>query len=489
MRKYVIYSAVFWGLLLSSQFINSQEDIPGGILDKIRSKSRDCRLNTKDEIIPPHLRPPEQRLPIDSTPIFTPAQDIPEPDGAKNTWWEIYGPEGGNIVGMAIDPKNKNHYFALTSSYSKSSIWESKNAGKKWIYKGSFNDYIYDISIHPKDPDILFLLHRYGIYKTTDGGKNWENSRFQSNNYDCSAYLGQLAINPKNPDFIYASGYYRKSNKNQIAVFLSRNQGKTWSHKILSNATDSAYSFCIEINPVYPGIIYLGGYTLTNSGYKREYKVYKSSDHGNNWNDISGTINSIPEDIAIDPKNHSTVFIATTWGIYYSRNGGSSWTKTNANGYSIAVDSTNSNYIYAGYANSFYRSTDSGESWNYIENYTDSSDPGIDRGTLFGNSNSIISCSKGVYYSSTSGLYFSANKGTSWKPLHSGITANDIPALATAPSSVKKIYAEALNSRFYVSNNFGKSWGGLPYFERCDGIDKIWIHPKNSNEIYFLSGG
>jgi len=485
MKKHLFCLGIILGILHPSLYPNSQENRSEKILNQIQSKNRICRLESTHEMIPPHLRIPESQWRNDFPPIFTSAPDIPEPDGAKNTWWESYGPEGGNIIGMAIDPKNKNHYFAISSSYYSGSFWESKNAGKKWIFKGSFSEEIYDLMIHPNNSDTLFILYREGILKTTDGGKTWEKNRFQSSGYDCYAYNSQIAIDPKYPAYVYAAGYYYHSGKCQIAIFISKNGGNTFTRKTLGGAFDSSGAYCLAVNPVYPSIIYLGGYNYSSSTYKYEYKIYKSNNRGSSWQDISGNLNSAPYDIEIDPKNHSKILVATTWGIYISSNGGTSWTKTNAYGYAIAVDPTNSDYVYAGYVNAYYRSTDGGVSWTYI----DSNSKAAAATGLFGTCNAIFPCSKGVYYLSSSGMYLSANKGASWKPAHKGIIANDIPALGVAPSNVNKIYAEALNSRFFVSNNAGKSWTGLPQFERCDGIERIWVHPKNANEIYFLSGG
>jgi photosystem II stability/assembly factor-like uncharacterized protein len=485
MRKYLIRLAIVLGLLLSIQYLISQENNPQEILNQIRLKNRSCRLNSIEAMIPPHCRTQNHLQLNSSAPVFTPAPDIPEPDGAKNTWWETYGPEGGNIIGMVIDPKNKNHYFAITSSYYSGSFWESKNAGNKWIYKGSFSEEIYDLKSHPNDPNILFILYREGILKTTDGGKNWKKNRFQTNGYDCYAYNSHIAVDPKYPDYVYAAGTYYHSEKSQIAIFISNNGGQTFSRKTLGGASDSSGTYSLAINPVYPAIIYLGGYNYSRSAYKFEYKVYKSTNRGSTWQDISGTINSYPYDIAIDPKNHSKILVATPWSIFISSNGGTSWTKNNAYGYAIAIDPTNSDYIYAGYVDGYFRSTNGGISWTYM----DSGSPAVISTGLYGTCKVIFPCSKGIYYLSSSGIYLSGNKGASWKPTHKGIIANDIPAMGVAPSNINKIYAEALNSRFFVSNNAGKSWTGLPQFERCAGIEKIWVHPTNANEIYFLCGG
>ncbi|OQX92894.1 MAG: hypothetical protein B6D58_00710, partial [candidate division Zixibacteria bacterium 4484_95] len=68
---------------------------------------------------------------------------------------------------------------------------------------------------------------------------------------------------------------------------------------------------------------------VTFSGYKVDEllpHIFKTTDYGTNWQDISGNLVDIPvNDILPDPQNPQRLFIGTDFGMFYTEDGGSVW--------------------------------------------------------------------------------------------------------------------------------------------------------------------
>jgi photosystem II stability/assembly factor-like uncharacterized protein len=107
------------------------------------------------------------------------------------------------------------------------------------------------IAADPRDPDRLYLavwgLHRDngdidgGIFLSTDGGKSWKNI------FDVQQHIYDVTVDPKNPDVLYAGSM-------SFAVWRSLDKGATWSRI-------KGYNFKqanrVVIDPYHDGMIYV----------------------------------------------------------------------------------------------------------------------------------------------------------------------------------------------------------------------------------------
>jgi photosystem II stability/assembly factor-like uncharacterized protein len=127
------------------------------------------------------------------------------------------------------------------SSYAGTGIYRSADGGKTWENRGlPESHHIARIVLDPENPDVLWVAvlgHLYspnaerGVYKTTDGGKNWKRVLFVDEN----AGAIDLIHDPSDRQVMYASTWQRERRAwnfsgagSGSAIWKSTDQGETW---------------------------------------------------------------------------------------------------------------------------------------------------------------------------------------------------------------------------------------------------------------------
>lgn len=169
--------------------------------------------------------------------------------------------------------------------------------------------------------------------------------------------LESLAVAPTNAKILYAAGQISGASAT-MGVFMSNNGGTTWTSKRLSTYPESCGS-AVAVDPRNAKVVYVGG--------RKDYEgvLFKSTNGGASWKDVTKSIGSRILDIGVDPKAANRVFVVANDGIYRSVNGGTSWTrvKQEYNFTVLAFHPTIANKLYvAGYYGVLV-SSDGGTNW------------------------------------------------------------------------------------------------------------------------------
>jgi photosystem II stability/assembly factor-like uncharacterized protein len=166
------------------------------------------------------------------------------------TWNSIFDDmDISSVSALALAPSNPNHVWAGTGETflirpahaMGNGIYKSTDAGKTFQHKGlEKTSRIGQIEVDPRNPDVVYVAglgHTYGrqkergVYKTTDGGNNWEHVLF----VDEGTGAVDLAMNPKNPDIVFAAFWSidiktwgLNSGGPGGGIYRTKDGGKTW---------------------------------------------------------------------------------------------------------------------------------------------------------------------------------------------------------------------------------------------------------------------
>jgi hypothetical protein len=218
-------------------------------------------------------------LPTPKRPNF-PARISQATTTTANNVWTSIGPEGGEILTLAIDPQTPSTLYAGTSG---GGVFKSTNSGATWapINNTAMGDSIQTLLIDPITTTTLYAgTDLLGIFKSTDGGVNWNTIN------NGTAYpSGEIAINPITPTILYAGA--------NSALFKTTNGGTSWSN------SGAPCNRIFAIDPQTPNTVYSG------SGSN----VCKSVDDGATWNTSGLGGSASIQDLVIDPLTSTILYV------------------------------------------------------------------------------------------------------------------------------------------------------------------------------------
>lgn len=187
------------------------------------------------------------------------------------------------LVGMGESPVRG----VMTSSGD--GVYKSVDGGDTWTHLGLENTkHISQVRIHPSDPDIIYVSAQgspyagtedRGIYRTYDGGKNWEKVLY----VDANSGAVDLAMDYNNPRILYASfwdhqrlPWYVRSGGEGSGIWKSTDGGDTWKKLDQGLPKSVMGKIGVTVSRANPKLVY----AIIES---EEGGLYRSDDAGESW--------------------------------------------------------------------------------------------------------------------------------------------------------------------------------------------------------------
>ncbi|SMB98672.1 glycosyl hydrolase BNR repeat-containing protein [Hymenobacter roseosalivarius DSM 11622] len=259
--------------------------------------------------------------------------------------WRSIGPYRGGRAGTATGvPGNPNLYYMGTAG---GGVWRTTDGGGTWdnISDRYFGGSVGAVAVSESDPNVLYagegeqtvrgnVSSGFGVWKSQDAGQTWVNVGLKD-----SRHIGRIRIHPKNPDLVYVAAMgdlYAPSEMR--GVYRSKDGGKNWERVLFANKDAGAVDLLLD--PSNPRILYASTWNVRRTPYSFSSGgpgsgLWKSTDGGDTWQDISrneglpaGTLGIIG--VAVSPVNSSRVWAlveAEKGGLFRSDDGGKNWQK------------------------------------------------------------------------------------------------------------------------------------------------------------------
>jgi photosystem II stability/assembly factor-like uncharacterized protein len=232
------------------------------------------------------------------------ADAVPSAPGASP--WQLTGPTnvGGRVTDLVVDNQAPDSLYVAASG---GGVWKSTDAGMTYspvwpettvqtigaIAQAS-NGTLYTGTGEANPPGGGLTYFGDGMYKSTDGGAHWSHIGLEQ-----SASIGRIAVDPANPDVVYAAATGAVSRSaGQRGLYKTSDGGKTWAQVLAPpNATTGAVD--VAIDPSNPQRVYAALWDHKRNNGARVYGgigsgLFRSDDGGATWKRLENITTPLP---------------------------------------------------------------------------------------------------------------------------------------------------------------------------------------------------
>jgi len=291
-----------------------------------------------------------------------------------------------SIGDLAIAPSDPQILYAGTgepnnrqSSSWGNGVYKTLDGGKTWQHVGlAETHHIGRVLVHPSHPEIVYVAalgrlwgpsKERGLYKTSDGGRTWANTKF----IDEDTGFVDVAMDPASPDTLYAASYQRRRTPFGFGgggpgsgLWKTIDGGASWTRLTKGLPEGEIGRIGLAVYLREPNVVY----ALIE--HAKEAGIYRSEDRGDSFTKMSAT-NPRPSyysKLRIDPNNDQRIWVLGA-PMYTSEDAGRTFKtdvvdKIHGDYHAMWIDPANSDHMIVGSDGGIHLSYDRGRSWDFV---------------------------------------------------------------------------------------------------------------------------
>ncbi|QNL23019.1 glycosyl hydrolase [Hyphobacterium sp. CCMP332] len=406
-------------------------------------------------------------------------------------------PSNSNVIWVGSGENNNQRSVAYGDG-----VYKSTDGGKSWKNMGLKNsEHIGMITIHPEYENIVYVAAYgplwspggdRGIYKSTDGGENWEKILAVSEHTG----FNEIHMDPRDPQLLYATAHQRRRHVwtyidggPETAIYKSTDGGDNWKKLENGIPNNDLGRIGMDISPANPDVVYAIIKATENGGF------YKSTDRGESWSKMSDwqTSGNYYQEIVCDPNDVDLVYSLDTW-LHHTEDGGKTFQRTgekskHVDNHCIWINPNDTDHWRVGCDGGLYETWNAAGDWHYKPNLpitqfykvaVDNSEPFyyVYGGTQDNNTQGGPSRTTNIHGIRNSD-WFITNGGDGFEP-------------QIDPENPNIVYGQA---QYGSLNRFDRSSGETTYIKPQPGKDEdayrwnwdapLLISPHNNKRLYF----
>jgi photosystem II stability/assembly factor-like uncharacterized protein len=265
----------------------------------------------------------------------------------KGMKWRSIGPyRGGRVLAVTGIPGDPyTFYFGSVGG----GVWRTTDGGLNWnpLFDKEAVSSVGAIAVAESNRNVIYvgtgeacirgnISYGNGVYKSTDGGKAWTNIGLKD-----TQHIASVIIHPRNPDIVLVAALGHAYGPNpERGVFRTTDGGKTWEKVLYKD--DKTGAIDVVFDPNNPNVVFAALYEAQRTPWSLSSGgpgsgLYKSVDGGATWKHLEG--HGLPGGImgrigvsvsgADSNRVYALIEAKDASGLYRSDDGADSWTKVN----------------------------------------------------------------------------------------------------------------------------------------------------------------